>query len=35
MRNILEAFLNKQLHASSGTEGKSLEPQRVVTVAKD
>ena len=35
MRKILKAFFNKQLHADSGTEGKSLEPQRVVTVAKD
>ncbi len=35
MRNILEAFLNKQLHAGSETEGQSLEPQKVVTVAKD
>ena len=35
MRNILDAFLNKQLHADSGTEGKILELQRVVTVAID
>lgn len=35
MKKILKAFFNKQLHAGSGTDGQSLEPQKVVTVAKD
>lgn len=35
MRKILKAFFNKQHHASSGTDGQNLEPQKVVTVAKD
>ena len=34
MRNILEAFLNKQFHAGCGTEEQNLKPQKQLPLQK-